>query len=84
LLLEYSPVAALNRTYALSKAHGKEEAIVQAEKLKMENNHFYFTLLGQLYMGIDSEKARQNFQIALELAKTITDKQTIQKKIKYF
>jgi RNA polymerase sigma-70 factor (ECF subfamily) len=81
LQLEYSPVAALNRTFALSKANGKHEAIIEAEKLNLTNNHFYFTLLGELYTEIDNNKARQNFQKAISLAKTQTDKQTIQKKI---
>lgn len=81
LQLEYSPIAALNRTYALSKANGKAEAIIEAEKLKLTDNHFYFTLLGELYTDIDNQKARQHFQKALSLAKTQTDKQTIQKKI---
>jgi RNA polymerase sigma-70 factor (ECF subfamily) len=81
LQIEYSPIAALNRTYALSKANGKEEAIIEAEKLSLTDNHFYFTLLGELYMDIDNEKAKQNLQKAISLAKTQTDKQTIQKKI---
>lgn len=81
LQLEYSPIAALNRTYALSKANGKEEAIIEAEKLKLTDNHFYFTLLGELYTGIDNEKANLNFQRAKSLAKTQPDKQAIQKKI---
>lgn len=81
LLIEYSPIAALNRTYALSKANGKEEAIAEAEKLNLINNHFYFTLLGELYNGIDNKKAKQHFEKALALAKTQTDKQTIQNKI---
>jgi len=81
LQIEYSPIAALNRTYALSKANGKEEAIIEAEKLKLTDNHFYFTLLGELYTDIDNEKAKQNFQKALSLAKTQTDQQAIQKKI---
>jgi RNA polymerase sigma factor (sigma-70 family) len=81
LQIQYSPVAALNRTYALSKANGKQEAIIEAEKLKLDNNHFYFTLLGELYTDIDNKKAKENFQSALTLAKTNTDKQTIQKKI---
>jgi RNA polymerase sigma factor (sigma-70 family) len=81
LQLEYSPIAALNRTYALAKANGKAEAIIEAEKLSLNNNHYYFTLLGELYTGIDNNKARQHFKQALSLAKTHTDKQTIQKKI---
>ena len=83
LVLEYSPVAALNRTYALSKVKGKEEAITEAEKLNLTGNHFYFTLLGELYSGIDNSKARQHFQQAISLAKTQTDKETIQRKIQH-
>ena len=81
LQLEYSPIAALNRTYALSKANGKEVAISEAEKLNLKNNQFYFALLGELYTGIDNIKAKQNFEKAISHAKTQTDKQTIQKKI---
>jgi RNA polymerase sigma-70 factor (ECF subfamily) len=81
LVLEYSPIAALNRTYALSKANSKEKAIKEAEKLNLSGNHFYFVLLGELYTGIDNKIAKKNFQKAFELAKTQTDKQTIQKKI---
>lgn len=81
LQIEYSPIAALNRTYALSKGNGKQEAIAEAEKLKLENNHFYFILLGELYSGIDNGKARVHFEKALVLAKTQTDKQAIQNRI---
>ena len=81
LQLEYSPVAALNRTYALSKANGKQEAILEAEKLNLGSNHFYFTLLGELYTGIDNAKAKENFEKAFSLAKTSADKQTIRKRI---
>lgn len=81
LQIQYSPVAALNRTYALAKARGKQIAITEAEKLQLTGNHFYFTLLGELYTGIDNVKAKQHFQTAGSLAKTATDKQTIQKKI---
>jgi len=81
LQIEYSPIAALNRTFALSKANGKQEAITEAEKLNLTNNHFYFVLLGELYTGIDNLKAKQNFEEALLLARTLTDQQTIQKKI---
>ena len=81
LVLEYSPIAALNRTYALSKVKGKQEAICEAEKLNLTSNHFYFTLLGELHTGIDNNKAKENFKKAFELSKTQTDEQTIQKKI---
>jgi RNA polymerase sigma factor (sigma-70 family) len=81
LQIEYSPIAALNRTYALSKANGKQDAIKEAEKLQLIDNHFYYALLGELYTTIDNNKALTNFQKAQSLAKTQTDKQTIQKKI---
>ncbi len=81
LIIEYSPIAALNRTYALAKANGKQEAVIKAEKLNLTQNHFYFTLLGELYTGIDKEKAKMNFHKALSLAKTQTDRNAIQKKL---
>jgi predicted RNA polymerase sigma factor len=83
LIMEYSPIVALNRTYALSKVNGKIAAIQEAEKLNLVNNHFYFTLLGELYREIDTDKAKMNFQKALVLAKTRPDKQIVQKKIDY-
>jgi RNA polymerase sigma factor (sigma-70 family) len=81
LQIEYSPIAALNRTFALSKAIGKQAAIVEAEKLKLTDNHFYFALLGELYTGVDDRKAREHFAKAHSLAKTENDKKTMQKKI---
>ena len=77
----YSPIAALNRTFALAMANGKQPAIIEAEKLQLTDNHYYHTLLGVLYTGVDNLKARQNFHRALALAHTQTDRQTIQKKI---
>lgn len=81
LQLEYSPIAALNRTYALSKTNGKEAAIVEAEKLNLSENPFYFTLLGELYTGIDDLRAKQHLQKALTLARTLADQRIIQKKL---
>jgi len=81
LQIEYSPVAALNRTYALSKANGKEEAIAEAEKLELQDNHFYYVLLGELYSEIDTAKAKSHFAKALSLAKTSTVRQAIQRRM---
>jgi RNA polymerase sigma-70 factor (ECF subfamily) len=81
LQIEYSPVAALNRTFALSKTNGNITAITEAEKLQLNNNHYYYTLLGELYKTVDVEKAKANFNEAYRLAKTQTDKQTIKKKL---
>ena len=81
LLIEYSPIAALNRTYALAKANGAHEAIIEAEKLNLNDNHFYFTLLGELYKTLDKKKAKEHFNTALSLAKSAADKHTIVCKI---
>jgi len=81
LILEYSPIAALNRTFALSKVYGKTIAIAEAEKLKLLDNPYYFTLLGELYKDIDIIKAKENLKKAYDLARTKADKQVIQKQI---
>ena len=81
LLVNYSPGVALNRTYALYRANGQQMALAEAEKLKLDNNHFYFILLGELYKNIDNKKAKLNFQTAYALAKTQTEKQEIREKI---
>ena len=81
LLIEYSPIAALNRTYALSKANSTEEAIAEAEKLNLSGNHLYHSLLGNLYANIDKEKAIFHLQQALALAKSAADKKILQNKI---
>ncbi|MET3028127.1 DUF6596 domain-containing protein [Flavobacterium sp. UW10123] len=81
IILEYSPIAALNRTYALSKVNGKEEAIKEAEKLNLTDNHFYYSLIGNLYSEIDAKKALKHFETAFGLAKTTADKNIISKNI---
>ncbi|HLX65493.1 MAG TPA: DUF6596 domain-containing protein [Puia sp.] len=44
LMINYSPGVALNRTFALYKANGREQALIELEKLKLEGNHFYNVL----------------------------------------
>ena len=81
LQIQYSPIAALNRTYALSKARSREEAILEAEKLDLIENPFYFGLLGELWLDIDNKKSIENFKKALALAKTETGRLAIQAKL---
>lgn len=81
LTVAYSPVAALNRTYALAKVKGKEEAITEAEKLKLVNDLYYYLLLAELYKGVDSGKSRLNLQKALQLARTEPEKKLIRAKL---
>jgi RNA polymerase sigma-70 factor (ECF subfamily) len=81
LQIEYSPIAALNRTYAFSKANGKIKAIAEAKKIAMVNNFYYFVLMGELYIGVDKIKAKEYFDQALLLSKTPYDRSVIQHKI---
>jgi RNA polymerase sigma-70 factor (ECF subfamily) len=82
LAINYSPSAALNRAFAFYKVHGKQSALIETEKLRLENNHFYFVLLGELYKNIDNDKAKSNLEKAYLLARTDTEKQAIKEKIK--
>lgn len=81
LLVNYSPSVDLNRTFALFKANGRQAALVEAEKLKLENNHFYFILLGELYINIDDNKAKLNFEKEYALAKTQIKNKAFRKKL---
>jgi RNA polymerase sigma-70 factor (ECF subfamily) len=82
LQVEYSPIAALNRTYALSKVFGKEKAIQEALKLDLKENHFYHSLLGNLNTNFDKNKAILHFEMAYKLAKSNSDKMTIKNHLK--
>lgn len=81
LQIEYSHIAALNRTFALSKVTSKQTAIVEAEKLNLSDNHFYYILLGELCRDDNKIKAKEYFETAFSLAKTQTEKHFIKKKI---
>jgi RNA polymerase sigma factor (sigma-70 family) len=81
LIMQYSPIVALNRTYALSKANGKAEAIIEAEKLCLTGNHLYHSLLGELYTDVDNCKAMEHLKTALELARSKGDREVLEKKI---
>jgi RNA polymerase sigma factor (sigma-70 family) len=81
LQIEYSPITALNRTYVLAKANGKKIAIVEAEKLDLNDNHLYHSLLGNLYTDVNNIKALEHYQRSFDLSKSAIDKATIMKYI---
>ena len=81
LKIEYSPVAALNRIYALSLVKGKLEAIREVEKLNLTDNQYYWVLVGELYRDIDKHQSRKSFEKALSIARTKPDREIIQKKL---
>ena len=81
LQLAYSPVAALNRTYALSKARSVNVALDEALKLGLDDNRFYHALLGELYTSVDIKRAIRHFQLAISLSERDAEIQSLLKKI---
>jgi RNA polymerase sigma factor (sigma-70 family) len=77
----YSPIAALNRAYAVAKVKGNAAGIIEAERLALTGNRFYHILLGELYSKTAPEKAMDHLKQALLMAKTETDQHLIQAKI---
>jgi RNA polymerase sigma-70 factor (ECF subfamily) len=81
LIMDYSPIAALNRAYAFAQVYGKEAAIPEAEGLELEGNMFYHSLLGELYMGVDVRVAIGHFERAVALASTEAERAVLSGKI---
>lgn len=75
LQVEYSPITALNRTYALAKARGEELGIKEAEKLGLEGNYAYHILLGKLYTPLSTVQALKHFEQAKGKARSEIEKQ---------
>ncbi|MCJ8290411.1 MAG: RNA polymerase subunit sigma [Crocinitomicaceae bacterium] len=81
ILIEYSPIAALNRTFAFAKVYGNKKAIAEAEKLSLSESNYYYELLGYLYTEIDSKRAINYYTKAIGLTKSKTEKQALVKEI---
>ncbi|WP_215222633.1 RNA polymerase sigma factor [Echinicola shivajiensis] len=81
ILIEYSPITALNRTFAFSKVYGNQKAIIEAEKLHLTESNYYSELMGYLYADIDYVKAISHYKRAIELTKSETQKRTLTRKI---
>lgn len=74
LQIQYTPITALNRTFALSKVNGVDEGILDAEKLKLINNKMYHVLLGKLYNEVNQMQANYHWEFAIKLSKSDTEK----------
>jgi RNA polymerase sigma-70 factor (ECF subfamily) len=79
---QYSPIIALNRTYALAKVKGNREALKEALKIKLENNPLYHSLLSELYIHIDDDKRNEHLKMAIQLTKNESDKTLLKEKLK--
>jgi RNA polymerase sigma-70 factor (ECF subfamily) len=82
LTMEYSPVIAMNRTFALAKVHTPNKAIEEALKLDLKNNVHYLCLLAELYrMNQDIDQEIVYLTEAHKLAKKQNEKALIQQKL---
>lgn len=82
LQIEYSPIIALNRTYALAMATDKKTALKEAIKIDLKENPLYQALLAELYKGLDNQKERFHLQLAIKLTKNEQEKKLLQEKLK--
>lgn len=80
--MQYSPIAAMNRTYALAMANSTKEAIVEAQKLKLEDHHLYHSLLAELYrMEQRTDEQIKHLKLAQSLANKESEKQLIMRRL---
>ncbi|MFY0686253.1 MAG: sigma-70 family RNA polymerase sigma factor [Cyclobacteriaceae bacterium] len=82
LTIEYSPIIAMNRSYALAKAQSPQKAIEEALKLKLQDNAHYFCLLAELYrMDENIDLEINNLNKAMKLVKKENEIALIQRKL---
>lgn len=81
ILIEYSPITALNRTFAFAKVYGNKKAIPEAEELNLVESSYYHELLGYLYSDTDIIKAIEHYEQAIKLTKSKVGKQTLSTEI---
>ncbi|WP_219847989.1 RNA polymerase sigma factor [Sphingobacterium gobiense] len=81
ILVEYSPVTALNRAFAFAKVYGNEKAIKEVEKLNLSESNYYHELLGYLYSSIDIPTSIQHYTRAIDLTKSKVEQETLQQEI---
>lgn len=77
ILIEYAPMAALNRTFAFAQVHGAEAGLAEARKLNLTENNHYHSLLGYLLAGHQPEEAVSHYRRAIELSKSGAEKRTL-------
>jgi RNA polymerase sigma factor (sigma-70 family) len=82
LQLQYSPITALNRTYALAMVKGKEMALKEALKIKLDENPLYHSLLAELYCGLNHKKQISHLKMAIRLNQNKNDAFVLENKLK--
>lgn len=81
LLIEYSPMTALNRTFAFAKVYGNKPAIKETEKLQLTDSSYYYSLLAWLYADSNAGKAIDFYSKAIALTKSAAEQKTLRKEM---
>ncbi|NOU16491.1 MAG: RNA polymerase subunit sigma [Bacteroidales bacterium] len=81
IIIEYSPITALNRIFAFAKVYGNEKAIHEAKKLNLTKNSYYHKLLGYLYEEVNIDEAIAHYNTTISLTKSKTEKQNLAKEV---
>ncbi len=82
LTLEYSPMIAMNRTYALALANSVQEAITEARKLNLDDNYYYFWLMAELFrLNKEPDKEIEYLNKALDLVSKNAEKDILKTKL---
>jgi len=82
LLIEYSPITALNRTFAFAMVHGNEKGIQEAGRLGLNSNSQYYSLLAYLYSDTDMDKSIHYYEQAIKFTKSSNEIQAFTREIK--
>ena len=83
---DHSPLVILNRTIALSKVKGVNEAIAELEKIRnnpsLKAYHLFYSTLGEFYMqAAKFDEAAVCLETAISLSNVPAEKELLQKKL---
>jgi Predicted RNA polymerase sigma factor containing a TPR repeat domain len=81
VVMEYSPVIALNRTFAFAKVYGYEAGIREAERLRLEEHSGWYALLGYLYADIDPGLAVGYYRKAVDRSTSVSERKTLMREV---
>jgi len=81
ILIEYSPVTALNRAFVVSKVYGHHVALREVKKLKLPEDACYHSLLGYLYSNTDIAVSVEHYRTAIKLTRSKTEQETLKREI---
>lgn len=82
LSIDYSPIIAMNRTFAVAMAKSVDEALIEAQKLVLPDNLHYYCLLAELYrLKQNSREEVKYLNRALDLSSKKSEQVLIKSKL---